>query len=111
MKTAESFDGHDLAAFQSFDRAGHRILTDNPVPPAIPQLHLRSALPAGIGLGMKPAMQRVVVLRLACWTHRERRHGSVRPVVRDIALDGEARSAIGAIDKGILVAPVAWIEK
>ena len=38
-------------------------------------------------------------------------HGRQRPVVGDAVDNGKARAAVGAIDKGVQMAPVMRIEK
>src|SRR5947199_146563 len=57
------------------------------------------------------AIERVVILGLALRAHGEDRHRGLRPVVGNTAGDGEARAAVGAVDKRIAVTPVAGIEK
>ena len=52
----------------------------------------------------------VLILRLAGRAHGEHRHRGERAVVRDLAHDGEARSAIRAVDKGIAKTTVSRIK-
>jgi hypothetical protein len=53
----------------------------------------------------------IFVFLPAAWTHRKRRHARERPVVRHVADDCQARTAVGAIDEGVEVAPVARREE
>ena len=64
-----------------------------------------------VGLGVKTAIDRIVVLRLAFGAHLEGSHRRLRPVVGDVPDDGEAGAAVGAIDEGIAVAPVVRVEE
>jgi hypothetical protein len=52
-------------------------------PVALPELKVRPADGAGIGLGMKPPIQRVIVLVLAPRTHHELLHRGVGAIVRE----------------------------
>ena len=79
--------------------------------PSAFQPELRTASPAGVGLGVEAAVERIVVLGLAGGAHGEARHRGLRPVVGDAAGDGEARAAVGAVEKGITEAAVAGVEK
>ena len=76
-------------------------------PVVIGQLKLRAADRAGVGLGMKAAVQRVFVLPLAIRAHLENGHGGQRAVIGNILDDGEARAAVGAVGERIVVAAVA----
>jgi hypothetical protein len=60
---------------------------------------------------MEAPVSRVVVFRLASRAHRELRHGGLRPVVGNTARDREPRPAVGAVQEGIPVAPVAWVQQ
>jgi hypothetical protein len=66
---------------------------------------------AGHRLGVEAPIQRIFVFGAAVVTEREIRHGGVWTVVGNVLDDGEARSAIGAVDEGIEVAPVIRIEQ
>ena len=71
---------------------------------------LRSANRTSDRLGMKTAVERIVVIPGAIRAHGKIRHGRLRAVVRDILDNGEARTAIGAIDKWIAVPAIFWVE-
>ena len=58
---------------------------------------------------MKTAVARIVILRLARGAHAKAGHRGVRPVVRNVADDGVARPAVGAVGEGIAIAPVGRI--
>jgi hypothetical protein len=66
---------------------------------------------AGIGLGMKAPVQRVIVFPLALRAHLKATHGGSGTVVRNILNDGEARAAISAVSKWVAVAPIVRREK
>ena len=71
----------------------------------------RTTAPAGIGLRVKAAIERVVVFGLALGAHGKDGHRGLRPVVGNAAGDGEARSAVGAVEKRIAVAAVGGIKQ
>ena len=60
---------------------------------------------------MKPAIFRILILRLAGTTHFEGRHGGGRAVVGYVADDCVARTAVGAIGEGVAIAPVRRVAK
>ena len=63
------------------------------------------------GLGMKPAMQRIVILFAAIFTHEKIFHGCMFPVVRqcfDYRIPG---AAIGTIDKRVEIPGIMGVEK
>ena len=70
-----------------------------------------AAAPAGVGLGVKTAIERIVVFGLALWAHGEDGHGGLGPVVGDAASDGEAGAAVGAVEEGIAIAAVCRIQQ
>ncbi len=61
----------------------------------------RPALVTADRLGVVPAVGRVAILGRAGVAHVECRHRGVRPVVREIADDREARAAVRAGDEGV----------
>ena len=71
----------------------------------------RATLRAGIRLSVKSAVGGVVVFLLASAAHGKLRHRRQGPVVRNVLNDGKARSAVGAVDKGIAIATILWIDK
>ena len=60
---------------------------------------------------MKAAVLRILILRPAGIAHGEGGHRSRRAVIRYVADDGIARSAMGAVGEGISVAPIRRIPK
>ncbi len=60
---------------------------------------------------MEAAVGRVVVFTLALRAHLEGAHRGVGAVVRKLPQNREARAAIGAVDKGVKIAPVARVEQ
>ena len=78
---------------------------------AIEQRKRRPAFGAGIGLGVKSPLCGIIELVQAPIAERESRHARIGAVVRQRAGDGEPRTALGAVDERIAVAPVARIEQ
>jgi len=64
---------------------------------------------AGVGLGVEPAIGRVLVLALAHGAHGKARHGRLRAVVRRAFEDGKARPAVGAVGERVAKAAIARI--
>ena len=69
-----------------------------------------AAIFAGVGLGMKSSVCRVVVLSLARGAHFKVLHGGFRPIIRNIVNDGIAGSAVGAVDERVLKAAIMEIK-
>ena len=111
MKAADALDGHDLAGHQAVDRRSHRIVGRNLCSVWRDQPDARPAHRAGVGLRVEAAVRGIVVLRLAGRAHGEARHRGLRTVVGNAARDGEARAAVGAVQKWIAVAAVVGIEQ
>ena len=110
VKAPQPFDGQDLAREQQFachsDRGIARVLSIR----ALLQPDVGTANRAGVGLGVEPAVEWIIVFALAVRAHGKGRHGGQGPVVGDIADDGEARPAVGAVGKGIAVAAVIRVQ-
>ncbi len=70
----------------------------------------RAAAGTRVGLGMEAAIGDGFVLATALGAHRETRHGGSRPIVGNVARDGEARPAIGAVGERVAIAAVGRIE-
>src|SRR6266704_1002398 len=81
------------------------------IPRSIEQICLWPTNWAGIRLGMKAPVQRILILTLAFPTHREHTHRRLFAIIRHILDNRKARSAIRAVDKGIVEVPVSWIEE
>ena len=61
-------------------------------------------------LCVKPSIRWVGVFAFAIGAHWEVRHRGFWAVVGNVFDDGEARSAVGAVDEGITIAAVVWVE-
>lgn len=72
---------------------------------------MRPAVKAGIGLRMKAPVKWVGILRGAFGAHGKAIHRGGRSVIRQRADDGKARAAVGAVDKGVVIASVGGIEQ
>ncbi len=66
---------------------------------------------AGDGLGVEAPVEGVSVFSGTVGAEREAGHRCQRPVVGDVADDGEARAAVGAVDKRVAVAAVGRVEQ
>ncbi|GHO42593.1 hypothetical protein KSX_07560 [Ktedonospora formicarum] len=66
---------------------------------------------AGVGLGVEAPIGWVLILDLTCRTHCEDAHCCLFAVIGHVLNDSEARAAVGAIDKGIIVASVMYVEE
>ena len=111
MKAADPFDGYDLAGNQSIDAGCHGIVRGNLCAVCPHQPNPRPAHPARIRLRMEAPVQRIVVFPLALRAHGKRCHRGLRPVIRNAPRDGEARPAVGAVQKRIAIAPVLGVKE
>ncbi len=71
----------------------------------------RTATRASHGLRVKTAIGRISVLNAAVLVQRPVPHCGVGPIVRKPKHNGVARTAVGAVDIGVPVAPVGRIKK
>ena len=97
VEAAQSLDRDDLSVAQALLRFGDFRRKGG------------SAGRAGVGLGVKAPVARIVVLRLASRAQAEGAHGGLGAVIRDVLDDGVARAAVGAVGEGVTVAPVSGI--
>ena len=74
-------------------------------------VHLGPAGGTAVGLGVVAAVADVPVFRLALPTHGKGSHGGQRAVVGDIPDDGKTGAAVGAVEKGVTVAPVPRVSE
>src|SRR3990172_2817037 len=63
------------------------------------------------GLCVKTPVEGILIFRAAFVTEWEIRHGCIRAVVRNAVDDRVARSAIGAVNEWMQIAPVARIKQ
>ena len=73
--------------------------------------NMRSAIKTGIGLRVKPPIERVGILCGAGGAHGKAIHRGCRSVIGQRANDGKARSTVGAVDKGVMKASVGGVEQ
>ena len=112
MHAAEALDGHDLPGPEHLAGSLQRRLV--PVGTRalrVPEPEMRPADRAAVRLGVVAAVFDVVVFPLAVGTHGEAPHGGERTVVGHVFDDGEAGAAVGAVEEGVAVSPVARIEQ
>ena len=126
MESAQALDGDDATAGQQLNaalddsvaglacgadgRCRGRIPARIAVHSLAPR-NMRSAIKTGIGLRVKPPIERVGILCGAGGAHGKAIHRGGRSVIGQRANDGKARSAIGAVDKGIVKASVGGVEQ
>ncbi len=110
METTQSFYGDNPIFFEQTRGLTQRLGGIDERAIGRPELQERTAIPAGVRLRMKTAIVGIIVFGLTRGAHAEGSHGGARSVVRDIANDSEARTAVGAVDEGIAEAAVARIE-
>ena len=95
LESSNAFERDDFSLQQRLDRIFDRAV------------ELRAADRAGIGLGVKAAVRRILVFFAAGGTQHELAHRRVGPVVRNVDDDGVTRAAVGAVGEGIFKAAVA----
>ena len=120
MKSAQTLDGDDTAVGQQLNTA-----VDNGVAglargadgqrrggfAGLAPRNVRPAIKAGIGLRVKPPVKRVAILCGTGGAHGKAIHRGGRSVIGQRPDDGKARSAVGAVDKGIVKASVGGVEQ
>ncbi len=109
MKSAETFYGNDAILFEQTDSLAQRFGHVERDTVGRAEQQLRATIPAGVWLRVETAIGGIVILSLAGGAHRKGGHGSAPAVVGNIANNGEARAAIGAVDKGVAETAVAGI--
>ena len=60
---------------------------------------------------MESSVRRVFVFAFAIGTQLKSRHCCERTVVGNVLNDREAWSAVGAVDEGIAIASIIWVEE
>ena len=118
VKTAQAFDchnaigGEDLGATRDDGIAClERIAHCGLVIFAFAPCDVGTAHKAGIRLRVKAPVKGAAVLVGAVGAHGKSAHGGLDAIVGQVANDGKARSAVGAVDEGVMVASVCGIEE
>ena len=117
MKPADSFDGDNLPAsngtgcFDDGCRGGVETRPYQDIPFVIPQFQTRPADRAGVGLGVKTPVHRVVIFSLAEITHREFLHRRIAAVIGNRFYNAKARPTMGAIREWVKIAAIARAEE
>jgi hypothetical protein len=112
MVAADSLDRHDLSRLQSRAHEGQRMpgLLDR-LGARAHERQGRSAGRTGQRLGVKTAVQGVLVLGPAARTERKSGHGSVRPVIRKAHDEGVARTTLGTVDERVAMAAILRVRQ
>ncbi len=109
MKSAETLYSDDAILFEQTDGLAQRFGHVERHTIGRAEQQLRATIPAGVWLRVETAIGGIVILSLAGGAHLEGRHRSACAVVGNIANDGEARAAIGTVDKGVAETAIAGI--
>ena len=110
METTQSFYGGNAIFFEQMRGLPQGLGGVDERAIGRPELQQRTAIPASVRLRMKTAIGGIIVFGLTRGAHAKGSHGGARTVVRDVANDGEARTAVGAVDEGVAEAAVARIQ-
>ena len=113
---ADAFDGDNRAARQQPRRLADALLRGNGFRLifgllASDQAQVRATLRTGVRLSMEAPIRRIFVLRLAAWAQGKRLHGRFVAVVGGVQNNCETRATVGAVDEGIAVTSIRWIEQ
>ena len=126
VKSAQTLDGDDTATGQQLNtavdngvaglargadgrqRGGFARLTAHA---RFAPRDMRPAIKAGIGLRVKTPVEWVGILRGTLRTHGKTIHRRGRSVIRQRPDDGKARSAVGTVDKRVVIAPIGGVEQ
>jgi hypothetical protein len=110
VKSADTLDCYDLAGAKSGCRKLESILIPTKYGAGwTPYLEMGTAAVTGDRLSMKAPIQRIVVFLSALRTHFEVCHRGVHTIVRQTSDDRISRAAVGAVRKGISIAPIAKV--
>ena len=110
LKAPQPLDRQYLALTQQQRGPSHGLIAlGEQVALAIAQCDLGTALGASVWLGVKAAIEGIIVLALAVGAHAKVAHGRPRTVIGHVLDDRESRPAISAVGKGIAIAPVCGI--
>ena len=114
VKPADALDRDDQPVGQPSRRTVDgvdRARYSGPLSTRADEPHPRAAPGAGVGLGVKATIGRVVILPPAFVAHLEARHRRGRPVVGDAGDDREPRPAVGAVDERVAVPAIRGVEQ
>ena len=60
---------------------------------------------------MEATVVGVIIFGLTGRTHGEAGHRGQRAVIGDVAGDRKTRATVGAVDKGVAIAAIGWVEE
>lgn len=110
MKPSDAFDRDDRALKQEVKDSVQSIsMKDFSL--SIHQSQGWTASRAGIGLGVEPSINRILILLAADRAHGEGSHGRLVAIIGNVFDDGESRATMRAVDEGIPVAEIAGREE
>ncbi len=111
MKAAEAFECTDRSGAKRRGEMGQWIVGFDSLALSIQELKLRPAGWAGRGLGMKSPVRGIFVLGPAFGAHAEWGHGGALAVIGGTRDDRQPRSAVGAIEKRIMISAIMRVEQ
>jgi hypothetical protein len=111
MKASDAFDGEDLVIEQEPDDGGDWVVGFDRRAVWGFERKLWAAVAACVGLGVEATIERIVVFGMTSGAHVEIDHGGLRAVVGYAPRDGEARAAVGAVEKWVAIPPIYWVEE
>ena len=110
MKTSDPFDSNDRAPRQKV-KGSVQSISRKDFSLSIHQSQGWTASRAGVGLGMEPSINRILILPAADRAHGEGSHGRLVPIIGNVFDDGEPRATMRAVDERIAVAEIAGREE
>ena len=111
VKAPQALDGQNVARLQQANSLCYGILDCHCCPLVVEKLHHGPTNRAGIGLSVKPAVHGIIIFSLALGTHLKVSHGGFGPVIGDIIDDGVTGTAVGAVNKRVLITPVPRVQQ
>ena len=100
MKSADSFDGNNLAVINIFSDLSNRAFSQD-----------GTALVTADGLSMKTAVIWIIVLFLARLAEWKSCHRSVRAIIRDRFDNRETWATVSAVSEGVVVVAASWVKE
>ncbi len=110
QKASQPLYRHDFASLEYRGGLVYNVVAFDFLACGIDEFQLRPADRAGVGLGVKTPVQRVIVFPLALRAHFERSHRRVGAVIGYVGDYREPRSAVGTVSERVAVTPVVRIE-
>jgi hypothetical protein len=111
VKTAKPLERADRSIPEGSRSPGQRIFSRERRAAGVEQAETGTATGARDHLRMKSPITWVFVLRTARPAHHELRHGRAFAIVGNVRHHSQTRPAVHAVQEGVAVTPVLWIEQ